>query len=82
MFQRHLGFTRENYETLLEQISTQVLEAEAIVGISDEHGQRYQVDLEIKGIKPGMQEIVRTAWIVQPDSDIAKLVSLYVRKRS
>lgn len=40
MFQRHLGFTINNYETLLEQISALALEAEAILGKSDQHGQR------------------------------------------
>ncbi len=40
MFQGHLGFTRDNYQPLLEQISAQTLEAEAISGLTDEHGQR------------------------------------------
>ena len=79
MFQRHLGFTKDNYEALLEQISDQALETEAIVG-TDEHGQRDQVDLEIIGIE-GQQEIVRTGWIVEPDSEVARLFTLYVRKR-
>jgi filamentous hemagglutinin len=80
MFQRHLGFTRDNYQPLLEQISAQTPEAEAIVGLTDEHGQRYRVDLEIVGTQ-GQREIVRTAWIVEPDSDAARLVTLYVRRR-
>lgn len=80
MFQRHLGFTRDNYQPLLEQISDQTLEAEAIVGLTDEHGKRYRVDLEIIGTQ-GQREIVRTAWIVEPDSDAARLVTLYVWRR-
>jgi filamentous hemagglutinin len=80
MFQLHLGFTRDNYEPLLEQISTQALEGEAILGQRDEHGQRYRVDLEIIGTQ-GQREIVRTGWIVEPDSDAARLVTLYVRRR-
>lgn len=80
MFQRHLGFTRDSYQSLLEQISAQTLEAEAIVGLTDEHGQRYRVDLDIIGTQ-GQREIVRTAWIVEPDSDAARLVTLYVRRR-
>lgn len=80
MFQRYLGFTKDNYEPLLEQISEQALETEAIVGRADEHGQRYQVDLEIIGIE-GQREIVRTGWIVEPDSEVARLVTLCVRKR-
>lgn len=80
MFQRHLGFTKDNYEPLLEQISAQALEAEAILGKTDEHGQRYRVDLEIIGTE-GQQEIVRTGWIVEPGSDAARLVTLFVGRR-
>ncbi|MCL1468925.1 DUF6883 domain-containing protein [Argonema galeatum] len=69
-----------NYEPLLEQISAQALEAEAILGQTDEHGQRYRVDLEITGTE-GQQEIVRTGWIVEPGSDAARLVTLFVRRR-
>jgi len=79
MFQRHLGFTRDNYQPLLEQISAQTLEVEAILGLTDEHGQRYRVDLEIIGTQ-GQWEIVRTGWIVEADSDAARLVTLYVRR--
>lgn len=53
MFQRHLDFTKDNYEPLLEQILAQALEAEAIFQRADEHGQRYQVDLEILGVEEG-----------------------------
>ncbi len=80
MFERHLGFTRDNYESLLEQISAQALETEGILGLTDEHGQRYRVDLEIIGTQ-GQREFVRTAWIVEPDSDAARLVTLYVRRQ-
>ncbi|MEP0878179.1 hypothetical protein NDA00_20430 [Funiculus sociatus GB2-M2] len=80
MFQRHLGFTKDNYEPLLEQISAKVLEAEAILGQTDEHGQRYRIDLEIIGTE-GQQEIVRTGWIVELGSDAARLVTLFVRRR-
>lgn len=81
IFQRRLGFTQDNYELLLTQISTQALDAEAILGRNDEHGQRYTVDLEIIGIQ-GQQEIVRTGWIVEPGSDGARLVTLYVRRQT
>lgn len=81
MFERHLGFTRDNYQLLLDKIKSNALDAEAIIQKQDIHGQRYQVDLEITGIEPEQQEIVRTAWIIKPDSTIARLVTLYVRKR-
>jgi filamentous hemagglutinin len=82
MFQRHLGFTKDNYELLLERIKAIALDAEATLQRTDIHGQRYQVDLEIEGIEPEKKEIVRTGWIVEPNSSLARLVTLYVRKRN
>jgi hypothetical protein len=81
MFQRHLGFTKENHQLLLEQIKAKAMDAEATLGICDEHGQRYQVDLEVSGIEPEQKEAVRTGWIVKAGEDTARLVTLYVRSR-
>lgn len=81
MFRQYLGFTQDNYQPLLEQIERKVMDAEASLGIYYEHGQRYQVDLEIRGIEAGQQEIVRTGWIVRHNENIARLVTLYVRRR-
>ncbi len=81
MFERHLGFTKDNYQLLLQQIETKVLNFEAILQTTDVHGQRYQVDLEIEGVESGQRETVRTGWIVEPKNDVARLITLYVRKR-
>lgn len=80
MFQRHLGFTASNYQPLLEQIESKILDAEAIFQFEDEHGKRYQIDIEIQGISPHQKEIVRTGWIIESNTDLARLVTLYVRK--
>lgn len=79
VFQNRLGFSKDNYNSLLEQISHQALDAEVILGRNDQHGQRYSVDILILGTE-GQQEIIRTGWIVEPNSDSARLVTLYVRK--
>ena len=81
MFERHLGFTKDNYQLLLQQIESKALNAEATLQTTDIHGQRYQVDLEIEGVESGQIETVRTGWIVELESDAARLVTLYVRKR-
>jgi hypothetical protein len=81
LFQRHLGYTRDNYESLLVQIMAQALEAEAIFQFSDLHGDRYQIDLNITGIEPKQQKIVRTGWLIHPNSNTAKLVTLYIKKQ-
>lgn len=81
MFERHLSFTKDNHQLLLQQIESKVLDAEATLQTTDVHGQRYQVDLEIEGVELGQIETVRTGWIVELKNDIARLVTLYVRKR-
>ncbi len=81
MFQRHLGYTKDNYQPLLEQIKAKTLDTEATFQFKDEQVKRYQIDLEIRGIEPYQQEIVRTGWIIEPNSDTARLVTLYVKKR-
>lgn len=82
MFQRHLGYTKDNYQPLLDQIYDQALDAEATFQFKDEHGERYQIDLEIKGRETDQQEIVRTGWIRELNAKTARLVTLYVKKRS
>lgn len=79
IFERRLGFTRENYEGLMAQIRENAIAAEATPTHADEHGQRYRVDVEIVGIA-GQRAVVRTGWIVEPGMEIARLVTLYVRK--
>jgi len=79
LFDRHLGFTRHNYESLLQQIESNALTAEAHLKRTDEHGRHYSVDLEIIGTQ-GRRAVVRTGWLVAPDSDEARLVTLYVRR--
>ena len=81
MFERYLGFTKDNYQLLLDNIKATVLDAEAILQKTDIHGQRYRVDVEIIGVQPGQQETVRTAWIIEANRNVARLVTLYVRKR-
>jgi hypothetical protein len=39
------------------------------------------IDLEISGIQAEQKETVRTGWIVEHNSNVARLVTLYVRKR-
>jgi hypothetical protein len=80
LFERRLGFTNHNYESLLQQIESRTLTAEAHLKRTDKHGRHYSVDLEIVGTE-GRRAVVRTGWIVAPDSGEARLVTLYVRRR-
>jgi hypothetical protein len=82
MFERYLGYTKDNYQPLLDQINALVLDAEAIPQNHDQFGMRYRVDLEIQGIEDRQIEIVRTGWLIPPDSNQARLTTLYITKRS
>lgn len=82
MFQKHLGYTKENYQLLIDQINQRVLDAEVIPQNEDRYGVRYQIDLEITGIEAQQVEIVRTGWLIPPDSRQARLTTLYIPTRS
>ncbi len=81
MFEKHLGFTPNNYQLLLQQIYEKTLNHTAILQQSEHHGDRYQVDLTITGVKIGQEEIVRTGWLVEQNSNTARLITLFIKKR-
>jgi filamentous hemagglutinin len=80
VFKSVLGFTKDNYELLLHQFEEAALITEAHLKHTDAHGRHYRVDIEITGIE-GQRAAVRTGWLVAPDSDLARLTILYVRKK-
>jgi hypothetical protein len=81
MFQRHLSYTKDNYQLLLDQIYDQALDAEAIPQNEDQFGTRYRIDLEIQGMEAQQREIVRTGWLIPPNSTQARLTTLYITRR-
>jgi hypothetical protein len=80
LFEKLLGFTKENYTDLLHQLETKSLQAKATFHSEDQYGKRYTVDVLVDGIK-GQQVIVKTGWLVQNKARKAHLVTLYVKKR-
>ncbi len=82
MFMKHLGYTANNYQFLLDQIYAKALEQEAIFHSRDEFGERYNIDLQVRGIETGQLETVRIGWIIASNSDTARLITIYIRKRS
>lgn len=80
VFARRLGFTKDNYALLFQQLEGGALEAEAYLQHTDQHGRHYRLDLEVTGTE-GQRAIVRTGWLVAPGSDEARLVTLYVQRR-
>lgn len=81
MFEQYLGFTPENHQIFLAQIQTQAMEGEAMIGYYDDYGQRYRVDISIVGVKLGQKETVRTGWLVDPETKIARLITAFIRSR-
>jgi hypothetical protein len=81
VFERRLGFTRDNYVSLIQQIEALALDGDALLQRTDQYGRHYRVDLEVMGMV-GQQAIVRTGWIVAPGSDEAQLVTSYVLRKS
>lgn len=77
-FEQVLGFTRENYQHLLEQIETEAPEAEVHFRGQDEFGRRYVADLQIQG-PAGQRATVRTGWFVPEGKNEVRLVTLWVK---
>ncbi|MBI5716053.1 MAG: hypothetical protein HZC38_21870 [Chloroflexi bacterium] len=80
-FRESLGFTAENFSDLKKQIEEKILGVESAVGEKDKHGQRYTVDILIRGVNE-KECVVRTGWIVAPDSNQAQLTTLFVRSET
>ena len=80
LFDKLLGFTKENHTGLLRQLEGGAMQAEVTFHSEDKFGKRYTADISVEGIK-GRRSVVRTGWIVTPETREAHLVTLYVRKR-
>lgn len=80
LFEKVLGFTRENYIELLQQLKNKALHADASFHSEDVFGKRYTVDLMIEGTA-GQQAKVRTGWLVPVENDKAYLITIYIIKR-
>ncbi len=80
LFEKLLGFTKDNYANLSQQLETKSLPAEATFHSKEKFGKRYTTDVLVDGIQ-GQQVIVRAGWLIPPETNEAHLVTLYIRKR-
>lgn len=81
LFEKLLGFTKENYSTLISQLELKSLQSEAIFHSEDKFGKRYTVDILIEGTE-GRKAIVRTGWFISLETEeVAHLVTLYVKRK-
>jgi hypothetical protein len=75
LFKAALGITVDDADALRNILLAIVKTHEAEKGKADEYGQRYRVDFEL-----GWKEksaVVRSAWIIEVDSDVPRLTSCY-----
>lgn len=79
VLQAALGYTSADSQAIIEQIERQVLDVETVVQRIDVYGHHVFTDLEIIGAE-GQRAVIRVAWEIAPDSQQARLVSLYLRK--
>jgi hypothetical protein len=80
LFEKMLGFTKENYDSLIKQIKTKSLHSEAVFHSEDTFGRRYTVDMLIDGANK-QQAMVRTGWFISSETEEAHLVTLYVKRQ-
>jgi len=79
LFERLLGFTRENYLILLARLEEAAMRAEVTPHNEDKYGMRYTADMLIQGTE-GREAVVRTGWILPHGSKDAHLTTLYVKR--
>lgn len=76
VFAAVLGMTADDAEALRDVLLKAVREQDAELGLKDDYGQRYQVDLPLEW--RGRRAIVRSAWIIEPGVPYPRLTSCYV----
>src|SRR5437667_1782039 len=79
VFTAALGFSLSDAEKLRAMIIAAISTEDATTGATDEHGARYAVDFSTQGLR-GMVTI-RTAWIIDRDETVPRLVSCYVKRK-
>ena len=79
VFAAAIGFTVADAERLRSMILAAILVDEATQGATDEHGTRYRVDFETRGLHGPVT--IRTAWHIDAGETIPRLVSCYVKRK-
>ena len=79
-FQSALGYTAENADELIENIRNNISKFDAVKKPDNGYGVRYEVLMTLTGAN-GKRANVKTAWIVDKDTDEVRLTSAYVTKK-
>jgi hypothetical protein len=73
LFSSIMGFTQENAADLKSAILQAIPNSPALFGVTNEHGQRFQVDVMVTG--PKGSGVVRTGWIIRKPGGIPSLTT-------
>ncbi len=76
VFKSVLGLSKSDAQFLKEAILMKIRTADALKGTNDSYGERYAVDIMIKGNKG--ESFVRTNWIIRRAKNFPRLTSCYV----
>ena len=76
LFQRILGLTLNDADTLLAALQHAAANAEAVLGKRDQYRQRYLVDFAFTG--PAGTATIRSAWIIGPQDLVPRFVTCYI----
>ena len=78
VFKSALGYTKSNAVQLRTTVIKQLPKFEAVSGKLDQYGQRYTVDMLIKGPNSN-SAMVRTGWIIKAGEDAPNMVTIFVK---
>ncbi|MCO8274716.1 hypothetical protein M1L60_29380 [Actinoplanes sp. TRM 88003] len=68
------GLDAADADLIEQQIRRGVRDGQPIMGKADQYGQRWAVDVPLSG--PGGTVVVRTAWILDAESTVPRLVTI------
>ena len=76
VFQSALGISLDDVEVLKASLREVIRVYDAILGKSNQYGQRYVIDFLMTRLEK--QATIRSVWIVRYDEDFPRLVTCYV----
>lgn len=79
-FKEALGYTKENYQDLIDNIQNNLKEDFMVLKNEDKFGKRYEYVMELTGAN-GRKANVCTGWIKENDSSESRMTSAYVTKK-
>ena len=76
LFQKILGMTLDDADTLLAALNHAAIHAEATLGKRDQYGQRYTIEFEFVG--PAGTATIRSGWIIGTGDLVPRFVTCYI----